>query len=274
MHYASSGAGTPAFVFVHGYARDHTDWEPQVAAQQRRYRVIACDLRGHGKTPGEPQDCSIENYGADVAELVRALSLAPAILVGHSLGCRVVLEAARTHPGCAAGLVLVDGSCTASENPAAAEQAMQQKISTMGYSAFAEERFHDMFPCPNPDAERLIALSRKLPAAIGTALFPRMTRWDAQYMDTALSGTMVPLMAIQSTYLGPGLKRVSLGPDGTSPWLELVRHAAPRARIEIVPGVGHFTQLEAAEKVNLLLEDFVASLTLSNPRGPDRAVPA
>ena len=268
MHYESSGAGTPAFVFVHGYSRDHTDWEPQVAALKKRHRVVACDLRGHGKTPGEPQDCSIENYGADVAELVRTLDLAPAVLVGHSLGCRVVLEAARAHPGSAAGLVLVDGSCTASGDPAAAEQAMRQTITTMGYPAFSEERFHDMFPCPNPDAERLIALSRTLPAAIGTALVPRMTRWDAQYMDAALSAIKAPLMAIQSTYLGPGLKRASLAPGATSPWLERVRHAAPHARIEIVPGVGHFTQLEASEKVNRLLEDFVASRALPNPRGP------
>jgi pimeloyl-ACP methyl ester carboxylesterase len=257
MHYESRGAGTPAFVFVHGYTRDHTDWEPQISALQKRHRVVACDLRGHGLTPGEPQDCSIETYGADVADLVRRLDLTPAVLVGHSLGCRVVLEAARTSPASVAGLVLIDGSCTSSGDPAAAEQAMRQKISTMGYPAFSEERFHDMFPCPNPDAEPLIALSRKVPAAIGTALFPRMSRWDAQYMDITLPAIKAPLMAIQSTYLGPGLKRVSLKPGETSPWLERVRHAVPQARIEVVPGVGHFTQLEAAEKVNRLLEEFM-----------------
>jgi pimeloyl-ACP methyl ester carboxylesterase len=149
---------------------------------------------------------------------------------------------------------------------------MRQKITTMGYSAFSEAFFHDMFPCPNSDAERLIALSRKLPAAIGTALFPRTARWDAQYMDAALSAIMAPLMVIQSTYVGPGLKRVSLAPGATSPWLERVRHAAPRARVEIIPGVGHFTQLEAAQTVNQLLEDFVASHAPPSSRGPDTAV--
>jgi pimeloyl-ACP methyl ester carboxylesterase len=259
MHYEKHGSGNPCVVFVHGYTCDLSDWRPQIEALQKRRCVIACDLRGHGHTPGNPQDCSIETYGADVAELVASLGLAPAVLVGHSMGCRVVLEARRIHPARVAGLVLVDGSCTGSGDRSAAEQAMHDKIQAMGYPAFSAERFHDMFPIPYARSDALIARSRKLPAAIGAALFPRMVGWDAQWMDTVLAAPG-PIMVIQSTYMGAALKRASLAPGETSPWLDRVRSTAPAARIEIIPGVGHFTQLEAAEQVNRLLESFLALL--------------
>jgi pimeloyl-ACP methyl ester carboxylesterase len=56
------------------------------------------------------------------------------------------------------------------------------------------------------------------------------------------------------------LKRAPLKPGDTSPWLDLLRKSVPGARIEIVPGVGHFTQLEAVERVNRLIGDFAARL--------------
>jgi pimeloyl-ACP methyl ester carboxylesterase len=127
MHYELSRDGSPSVVLVHSFASDNTDWTAQVEAQNGRHRVVTCDLRGHGRTPSKPQDCSIETYGTDgVAKLVEALQLAPEVLIGHSMGCRIVLEAARWRPGAVAGPVLIDGSLTGSGDPWAAEQATRQ----------------------------------------------------------------------------------------------------------------------------------------------------
>ena len=260
MHYEEAGSGKPAFVFVHGFSCDLTDWRLQVDALKAKHRVISCDLRGHGRTPGEPADCSMETYGRDVVELVQHLGAAPAVLVGHSMGCRIVLEVARTHPQLVAGLALVDGSWTAAGDPAGAEKALQDKVAGMGYPAFVEERAHDMFPVPSPYAERLIERTLRFPPPIGSALFPRMSRWDAQHMDTTLRGLHAPLMIVQSTYLSPVLKRETLQPGQSSPWLDRVRACVPQARIEIITGVSHFVQLDAADKVNRLLEDFAGRL--------------
>jgi pimeloyl-ACP methyl ester carboxylesterase len=54
--------------------------------------------------------------------------------------------------------------------------------------------------------------------------------------------------------------RVSLAATQTSSWLDLVKARATGARIEIVPGVGHFPQLEAPDKVNALIANFAAGL--------------
>ena len=104
-----------------------------------------------------------------------------------------------------------------------------------------------------------IARAVQLPEAIGSALFPRMNAWDAANMDKALAAVKVPALVIQSTKLNAERVRVSLVPGDTSPYLDMVRKFAPRAKIEIVPGVGHFSQIEAAAEVNRLIEGFVPS---------------
>jgi len=63
------------------------------------------------------------------------------------------------------------------------------------------------------------------------------------------------VLAIQSTTRNAELKRAPLKPGDTSPWIDYLR--SRRARVEIVPDTGHFTQLEAPETVNRLIDDFL-----------------
>ena len=218
---------------------------------QARHETIACDLRGHGATPGRAHECSIEHYGGDVAALLNNLGFAKAVLVGHSMGTRVVLEAARIDPERVAGLVLIDGSRQASGEPDTAEAEMRASIEAVGYAAFVENAFRQM-GCSDAILER----ARRLPAETGAALWARMVRWDAAHMDEALAAVHAPLMVIQSTYIDHNRQRRSLRAGQSTQWLELVREKVPGARIEVIPGAGHFTQLDAADKVNRLLAAF------------------
>jgi len=110
MRVTKAGTGGPPLVFVHGFACDGTDWDAQVASLETRTTVVVCELPGHGSSPGTAAGYTIEAYGAAVARAVTELELPPPILVGHSMGCRVVLEASRMEPDAVSGLVLVDGS--------------------------------------------------------------------------------------------------------------------------------------------------------------------
>ena len=49
-------------VFVHGFGCSHEDWQAQRKALDDRHEVIACDLPGHGRTPGEVKDAGIVNF--------------------------------------------------------------------------------------------------------------------------------------------------------------------------------------------------------------------
>ncbi len=240
-------------MFVHGFGCDHADWRYQTEFFFKTNEVVACDLRGHGATPGRPQECSIEHYGGDVAALVNNLELSSSILVGHSMGCRVVLEAARLVPKRVGGVVLIDGSRLASGDADAAESAA--RAATKGnYAAFAENLFRQMFFRETRESEAMVARGVRTTGQLGQELWPRMARWDAGSMDAALDALRAPLMAIQSTTRNAELRRAPMKPGDASPWLELLKSKG--ARVEIVPGVGHFTQLEAPAAVNRLLAEF------------------
>lgn len=260
LFYERQGEGAPPLVFIHGFACTHDDWRQQVDVFRTRQCVVTCDLRGHRPSDGDPAHCDIETYGADVSVLIQRLGQPPAILIGHSLGCRVVLQAYLDAPARVAGLVLVDGSRLGSGDPRAAERAIRQHIQTLGYAAMMREFFASMF-LPGSDAglkERIVRRALALPEAIGAALFPRLARWDAQYLDAALPKVAVPLLVIQSTYLNPQQVRIPLQSGATTPWFELVRRNVPAAEIDIVSGAGHFTMLDQPQAVTELLDPFVA----------------
>ncbi len=99
--------GRPGLVFIHGAGMDRTTWQLQSRwFAHHGYNVAAVDLPGHGLSGGTPIE-SIEEMGKWTAALVHELDLAPAHLVGFSLGTYVALEAAAQDPSCAASLVLI-----------------------------------------------------------------------------------------------------------------------------------------------------------------------
>jgi len=261
LHYVHSGRGAPPLVFVHGFCCELGDWGPQLDDFAPRNEVVACDLRGHGKTPGRPEECSIENFGGDVAALLSVLNLERSVLIGHSMGCRVVLEAARLAPERVAGIVLVDGSRFATGDPEAAERAARAAIEKDGYAAFSAALFGEMFVAGSVRAAEILERVAAKPADVPAALWPRSARWDAGQLDSALAAVRSPLLAIQSTVRDPvTLKRTSLKAGETSGWLDLLRERVKGARIEVIPGVGHFTQLDAAARVNRLIGEFLESV--------------
>jgi pimeloyl-ACP methyl ester carboxylesterase len=94
LDYADTGSG-PAVVVVHSSASGHRQWRRLVEALQSRYRLIAVNLFGYGKTSSWPGARPLS--AADQAELVAAaaaLAPGPVALIGHSLGGAVALEAA------------------------------------------------------------------------------------------------------------------------------------------------------------------------------------
>lgn len=262
MHTERAGRGKPPVIFVHGFACDLSDWQAPFDRLKEDTTVIACDLRGHGSSPGDAADCSIETYGADVASLIAELDLPPAILVGHSMGCRVVLESCRTAPDRVAGIVLVDGSAIAAGERSAAERGMSDQLEARGYDEFIRSFFDGMFtPASDPKLKStIIERALQLPADIGMSLLPRLAGWDAAQLRAALGDVRVPLMAIQTTSLNSERVRVPLPADETSAWLDLVRNHVPSARIETLADQGHFPHVEMPDEVSALISDFVTGI--------------
>ncbi|NTY62321.1 alpha/beta fold hydrolase [Mycolicibacterium sphagni] len=260
MKMTKTGAGEPPLVFVHGLACDGTDWRAQVDALTPRTTVVVCELPGHGSSPGVPADCTIAAYGAGVVRALAELQLPPAILVGHSMGCRVVLEANRIQPGAVCGLVLVDGSRIGAGDPLAAERAMADELAGDGYPRFMRQFFESMFfPSSDPALARAIVdRALQLPAGVGRPLITNLAGWDAGCVENALDAVSVPLLAIQSTTMDATRVRVSLSPGQSSGWVDLIRAHVPKAAVALLPGTDHYPQIDRADEVTALIASFAS----------------
>jgi pimeloyl-ACP methyl ester carboxylesterase len=260
INYVVNGSDRPPIVLVHGFACAHDDWDAQVAYLSRLHQTIAVDLRGHGASVGTAADCSIERYGADVAEVMRKLALPSAVLVGHSMGCRVILEAALQAPTHTGGLVLIDGSQFASS----ISTALQGFFATSGgYAALVDGWFKDMFTAKTEPAvaARMIERAARLPREIGEKLLIDMVRYDVTRLAASLAALRVPVMAVQTTYSNEKRERKTMSKGETTPYLDMLRAEVASLRVEIIVETGHFPQIDEAVETNELLVSFLATLS-------------
>ena len=261
IHHVVTGQGRPPIVFVHGFGCGHSDWDAQVAFLSGRHQTVAVDLRGHGASPGEAAACSIERYGADVAEVMRALDLPPAVVVGHSLGCRVVVEAALQAPRHTAGVILVDGSQFA---PAMEAVLRDRFAAPDGYATMVAGLFRDMFTAKSDPAVVAAVGERagRLPRAVGEKMLTDMQRYDVGRLVVSLASLRVPVMAVQSTFSNEKRERRPMTERQSTPYLEMLRAAVPSVRVEVIADTGHFPQLDESARTNALIGDFVGGLAV------------
>jgi pimeloyl-ACP methyl ester carboxylesterase len=106
------GATAETVLFLHGATCDSHDWSAQIAAFTARHRVIAPDLRGHGRSSG-PEAGSTGGYhprdfATDLAALMATVGTGPAVVVGHSLGAVAASVLAVEFPSLVRAVVAVD----------------------------------------------------------------------------------------------------------------------------------------------------------------------
>jgi pimeloyl-ACP methyl ester carboxylesterase len=110
LWYADHGSGPEAVVFVHGFACDHSQFAAQVEYLEPYRRVVAVDLRGHGRSDAPEQDYTMEGYADDVAWMCQQLGIERAVVVGHSMGGIVAAMVTARHPALVAGVVILDSA--------------------------------------------------------------------------------------------------------------------------------------------------------------------
>jgi len=110
FHYVEWGpAAAPPVVFLHGITGHARTWDDEARLLADRYRVLALDQRGHGDTDSAPDgDYSDDALLGDLVAFTDALGLGRCTLVALSLGGRVAINFAGTHPGRVERLVIVD----------------------------------------------------------------------------------------------------------------------------------------------------------------------
>lgn len=108
ISYEVYGDGDLTLVFVHGWSCDARYWRAQVPHFSKKHRVVLLDLAGHGHSGMARKRYTMGAFGEDVRAVTDAAGGGRVILIGHSMGGSVIVEAARLLPKRVIGLIGVD----------------------------------------------------------------------------------------------------------------------------------------------------------------------
>jgi pimeloyl-ACP methyl ester carboxylesterase len=147
LHYTDNRGDGPPVVLLHGMSSTHADFErvlPLLAEGHPRARVVAIDRPGYGWSRGGPASF-IEQVDA-VHELLQKAAVAPATVVGHSMGATVALGLAIRHPGAASALVLVAPAAGGCRNGSRAQRGARlvQTLHRPGVKQFGDLFFNGL----------------------------------------------------------------------------------------------------------------------------------
>lgn len=246
IHYTVSGSGDETLVLVHGWAGDQTYWQDQVRSLSDDFSIVTVDLGGHGLSGADRTDWSIERFSEDVVAVVEGLDLDRAVLVGHSLGGPVVLEAASAMPdriGAVLGVDTFHDSWTA----AGAFDGLLEQLE-IDFQAAAAPFVRTMFLESSPQAlaDRIVADMVLQPPASGIAALDGLNGWGARNMESAIAQLPVPLGLIQSQLFSGAMTRVEA--------------TAPDTPVTTLDGLGHFLMSEDPARFDSALRSMVAQL--------------
>lgn len=142
LYYREKGNKEP-FILLHGNGEDGSYFENQIDYFSDRYRVIALDTRGHGKSPRGTEPFTIEQFSCDLYDFLTGLEISNAIILGFSDGANIAMKFAIKHPDMVRALILNGGNL----NSKGVKRTTQIPIE-MGY------RIAGRFASKSPDAKR------------------------------------------------------------------------------------------------------------------------
>ncbi len=246
--YDYRGEGETTLVFLHGWSCNRSFFKHQLDHFAEDYKVVAIDLAGHGESGTSREKWSILGLAGDVQQVAEKLDLSRVILVGHSMGGSVALEAAHRMPKRVIGIVGVDTLHDAAfEFP---EEQMQQFIAA--FEANYEQTLRAMMAGmagTNPRLAEWIseqALKTKKEVALGL-----MKDFSALDYPNLFKNASVPIRCVNAAPHGPGSMETNIEGNRTYADFDAV----------LMDGVGHFPMLEKPDEFNEKLSGVLQELT-------------
>jgi len=243
-------ADGPPILFLHGWSQSHLCWARQYqSALAEEFRLVACDLRGHGMSEAPPEPDRYTDgrlWADDVAAIVEQLRLDRPVLVGWSYGGFIICDYLRAHgPDRVAAIDFVAGAVMLGEaafgtliGPGFLDHfadATSDDLPTSIWGMRALVRTFPAKPFPPDEVETLLCSAMTVPARIRASLVAREIDGD-----DVLRALRVPLLVTQGradTVVLPAMA-------------EHVLATCPTAEASWYDGVGHTPHLEAPERFN------------------------
>ncbi len=251
IYYESTGSGETALVFVHGWCCDHTYWNDQIDRFSGDYQVVTLDLAGHGESGQNRTEWTAPRFAEDVVAVADHLKLNRMVLIGHSMGGTVVVEAAARMPNRVMGIVAVDTL-----------QNVERKWSEEEFNRFIEPMEADFVKTTtefvvkglftadaDPElANRVATDMSQCPPAIGVAMMRAMFNHD---ITPVLDTLDIPIRLINS----------DLYPTD----MEANKRHMKDAKLILLDGLGHFPQMEDPPRFNDALQNILEELATTKP---------
>ncbi|MBL7211010.1 MAG: alpha/beta hydrolase [Desulfobacteraceae bacterium] len=257
LYYEQTGEGE-AIVFLHGYTGSTQDWADQVKAVSDRYKAIAIDNRGHGKSeaPKAEEDYSINIFSEDLYALLRQLGIDRCCLVGHSMGGFISLQFILDHPELVKALVLVDTSSGDFERaPGFVE--FRAKLDELARNEGLEAAFeYDAANNPmrierfqkHPEL-REVTRRKVMNTSVDGYVYVARTFGKWQPVTGRLNEIAVPTLIFLGEEDAPFIKAS-----------QTMKESIKDSRLVTVPGVGHSPHEEAPDLFNKAFLDFLSKI--------------
>lgn len=256
LHVEDSGPGSAGetILFSHGLLWSTRMFDPQVAALRDRYRCVAYDHRGQGRSAGhDGRSVPIETSYEDAVALIEALDLAPVHVCGLSMGGFVGLRLAARHPDLVRSLMLLATSADPEpEESRRRDKALIAVARVAGLRPVADPAMRVMFGhtfLSDPERglerqvwrDRLTGNSRSVHKAVRGVI--------------ERPGVVHELPAISApTLVAVGEEDVATPP----PHAERIAATVADARLERIPGAGHSPTVEQPQAITGALEGFLS----------------
>ncbi|UCH85576.1 MAG: alpha/beta hydrolase [Candidatus Latescibacterota bacterium] len=246
IRYLVQGGGDPALVFVHCWCCDRNYWKNQVPYFVERHKVVTIDLAGHGDSGLEREDWTLELFAADVSAVIDTLDLDRVILIGHSMGGPVIMEAARLMPGRVIGIIGVD---TFQDFEREYSDAQKQQFIvgfTMDFATTTSGFVKMMFPA-DADTNLVNEIAEDMssaPPRVGIGAMKNLLNYKP--VET-LKDIEVPIRCINSDMFPTNVESNAAHTESFD-----VKYMKRR---------GHFLMLEDPDTFNELLAETIAELT-------------
>ncbi len=231
------GAGRPV-VLLHGVGLNADAWGPQIDTLRGAYRVIAPDMPGHGGSPCPDATPTLETYVEAALAVVQTLS-EPAMVVGHSMGAIIALDAAARAPSHVCAVAALNAVF---ERTPEADAAVRARA-----ASFDETRAPD----PSPTLHRWF----------GDAASPERTACETWLRNvdprgyklayTAFAEARGPSRTALRSLSRPALFATgALEPNSTPKMSRDMAALAPRGRALVVEGAAHMMPMTHDDEVN------------------------
>jgi len=255
IKYIEKGNSKNCLFLVHGFCSGPEDWDAQVNFFSDNYTIIAPTLRGHDGLNTYERPMSIEQLSNDCVSILNTKKFEKIILVGHSMGTRLVIDIANKIKSCV-GLILVDGSRFSNMSSYGETiKAFETSIAKDSYFKVLEKMFSSMFFSNifESDKKRIIKRAIDIPEKYSLPLRRNAIWYDSHCIYNNLKNLNLPILILHSTKLDIKIRRAPIKQNDVIPYIEFICSLSNKVKVEKFEDTGHYITIEQPEKTNKLI---------------------